>query len=60
MKEIDSDTWTIRETAGRLKIGRNQAYEAAKNGSIPTIKIGNRILVPKAVLNRMLEKAGMK
>ena len=57
MTEIDSDTWTIRETAKRLQIGINKAYEAAKTGEIPTIRIGSRILVPKVALNKMLEDA---
>jgi len=35
-------------------MGRNQAYEAAKAGEIPTIKIGRRLLVPRAALDRML------
>jgi hypothetical protein len=37
-----------------LGIGRNQAYEAAKRGEIPTIALGNRKLVPKATFHRML------
>jgi excisionase family DNA binding protein len=47
-------TTTVVEAAKRLGIGRNQAYEAAKRGEIPTIKIGKRILVPTAALERML------
>ena len=35
-------------------IGRNQAYEAARRGEIPTIRIGKRILVPVAALDRLL------
>ena len=48
-------TLTIPETAQLLGVGLNQAYEAAKRGEIPTIKIGKRILVPVAALERMLE-----
>jgi excisionase family DNA binding protein len=47
-------TFTIAETAKKLGIGKNQAYEAARCGEIPTIRIGKRILVPKAALDRML------
>ena len=43
------------EFAGkRLGLGRNAAYEAAHRGDIPTIKIGRRLLVPIAALDRML------
>jgi hypothetical protein len=30
----------------RMGLGRNQAYDAAKAGTIPAIKIGNRWIVP--------------
>jgi excisionase family DNA binding protein len=48
-------TATIVEVAKVLGIGRNQAYEAARRGEIPTIKIGKRILVPVVALERMLQ-----
>jgi excisionase family DNA binding protein len=38
-----------------LGISRNKAYEAARRGEIPTIRIGHRILVPAAAFERMLE-----
>ncbi|RWD33363.1 MAG: DNA-binding protein [Mesorhizobium sp.] len=47
-------TITIVEAAHRLGIGRNQAYEAAKRGEIPSIKIGKRLLVPKAAFDKLL------
>ncbi len=48
-------TLTIAEAAQHLGVGRNQAYEAARTGQIPTIKIGKRLLVPKVAFQRMLE-----
>ncbi len=53
MKE-DSLTWTVTECANRLGIGRNSAYEAIARGEIPAVKIGKRLLVPKAALEKML------
>lgn len=50
-------TITVPEAAERLGVGRNQAYEAAKRGQIPTIKIGKRLLVPVAAFQRMLDGA---
>jgi excisionase family DNA binding protein len=47
-------TLTIREAARALGIGVNQAYEAARRGEIPTIKIGKRLLVPVVALERKL------
>jgi len=54
------DTFTVEETAKRLGIGRNSAYEAVKRGDIPSIRIGRRILVPTKALERKLSGAGDK
>ena len=50
----DRLTMTVEEAAKALGISRAFAYEAVNNGDIPTIRIGRRILVPKAALNRLL------
>jgi excisionase family DNA binding protein len=54
MSEQARATVSVIEAAKRLGIGRNQAYEAAHKGEIPVIKIGKRLLVPLAALERML------
>jgi excisionase family DNA binding protein len=45
---------TVNEAAVMLRISRGAAYEAAKRKEIPTIRIGRRLLVPLAALERML------
>jgi len=52
-------TLTVPE-AGRLysNLGRNAAYDAARRGEIPTIKIGKLLRVPVVALERKLEEAG--
>jgi excisionase family DNA binding protein len=45
---------TVEEAAKLLRIGRNAAYEAARRGEIPVIKIGKRLLVPRLALNKLL------
>jgi excisionase family DNA binding protein len=47
-------TLTVEEAAETLGISRAFAYESVANGSIPSIRIGRRILVPKAALERMV------
>lgn len=47
-------TLTIEETATILGVGRTAAYDAARRNEIPTIKIGRRLLVPRAALDRLL------
>ena len=49
---------TIAEAARELGICKQFAYEAARAGEIPTIRIGRRVLVPRVALNRLLESAG--
>ncbi|MCZ6666653.1 MAG: helix-turn-helix domain-containing protein [Gammaproteobacteria bacterium] len=51
-------TITIAEAAKALGVGRNQAYEAAHRGEIPIIKIGKRLLVPRAAFERMIAGEG--
>ena len=55
--EITRRTCTIPEAAKALGIGRNVGYEAARRGEIPTIRIGKRLLVPLAALEKMLQGA---
>jgi excisionase family DNA binding protein len=51
-------TMTVPEAARWLGIGRNAAYEAARRGEIPTIRIGHLLRVPVIALQRKLEQAG--
>lgn len=50
-------TLTVPEVAERLGLSRNGAYDAVAAGQIPAIRIGRRVLVPRAALQRMLEQA---
>jgi hypothetical protein len=52
-------TLTVPE-AGRLyfNLGRNAAYDAARRGEIPTIRIGKLLRVPVMALERLLAEAG--
>lgn len=54
---IERRTIKIDEAAAILGISRNGAYNAAKDGSLPTIRIGKRLLVPVAALDRLLGSA---
>jgi excisionase family DNA binding protein len=48
-------TVSVPEAGKWLGIGRNAAYEAARRGEIPTIKIGRLLRVPVVALERKLE-----
>lgn len=52
--EVERQTYSIPEFAARAGISRNSAYLAARNGEIPVVKIGGRLLVPRAAADRLL------
>ena len=54
----DKLVYTIEEAAVLLGIGRSVAYEAARRGDIPVLRIGRRWLVSKVALDKMLAEAG--
>jgi len=51
-------TLTVDEARRMLGLSRGSAYEAVRTGSIPSVRIGKRILIPRAALTRLLDKAG--
>jgi len=58
--ENEKIVWTVDEAAEKLQISRPSAFRGIKSGEIPHIRIGRRILVPVAALEKMLESAGSK
>jgi excisionase family DNA binding protein len=50
----DRLVYTIPEAGRLLGLGRNAAYEAAKRGDIPTIRMGRLLLVPKIPLHKLV------
>jgi len=53
-------TITIEEAASQLGLSRNAAYDAAKRGDLPTIRMGRRLLVPRVAFEALLDPAAMK
>jgi excisionase family DNA binding protein len=47
-------TLTVPEAAEELGISRNSAYDAIRAGELQALRIGKRLLVPRAVLDRLL------
>jgi len=50
----DQPTLTVERTAALLGIGKSSAYAAIARGEIPSLRFGNRVIVPTAGLYRML------
>jgi excisionase family DNA binding protein len=51
----ERSTCSVEEAARLLGIGRSTAYAAARDGSLPTLRLSRRLLVPMARLLAMLE-----
>ena len=48
--------YTVSEARQTLGISRGLMYEAIRTGTIPSVRIGRRILIPKTALERVLDK----
>jgi excisionase family DNA binding protein len=51
------ETVSVPEAGAILGLGRNASYEAVQRGDIPAIRLGRKLRVPRAVLERMLSIA---
>jgi len=47
---------TVPEAAEKLGISRNFAYELVKQGQLPVIRFGKRLLIPRVALAKRLEE----
>ena len=58
-QQYDSQRMTVsvEQAAIILGISRGAAYEHARAGAIPTIRLGKRLLVPKVALEKLLASA---
>jgi excisionase family DNA binding protein len=52
--KVQRRTYTVLEVAEILGIGRNTAYEVCRNGEIPTIRVGGRVLIPRSAIDELL------
>ncbi len=50
----DRLTLTIEEAAAALGISRGLAYELARTGGLPVVRLGRRLVVPRTRLEAML------
>jgi len=50
----DRRTISVEEAGRRLGVGRGLAYELARRGEIPALRLGRRLVVPEAALDLLL------
>ncbi len=55
MLRREQDVLTVQDVARILRIGKNYTYDLIRSGRIPAMKLGKRILIPKAALIDFLE-----
>lgn len=53
-------TMTVTQTATVLGISRSSAYECVRLGSIPSIRLGRRIVVPTRAIDALLASVSPK
>jgi excisionase family DNA binding protein len=51
------DILRVEEVAKLLRISRATAYESVRRNELPSVRIGKRVLIPKAALKHFLIKA---
>ena len=56
MFEKYPDVVTVKDLCVMLKIGKNTAYKIINSGDIQSVRIGRKILIPKAYVIDYLSK----
>jgi excisionase family DNA binding protein len=46
------------EAAGFLRVGRSAIYEAVRRGTVDAVRLGERIIIPKRALEKLLGEDG--
>lgn len=55
MEDMERLTYTVTEVAQLLGISRGSAYTHVRTGEIPSITIGGRIMIPRRVIDALLD-----
>ena len=50
----ESQTISVEQAASVLGISRGQGYRLAREGVIPALRLGRRVVVPRVALDRFL------
>ena len=54
MNQENTLVYSVTEMAKLLGIGRSKAYELVRLGTVPSLRLGRRIVIPKLALSRLL------
>ena len=50
-------TWTVGETAQRLGVKLSSVYAYVEAGLLPAVRLGGRVLIPRAAVLALVDKA---
>jgi excisionase family DNA binding protein len=53
-------TMTVSEAGVLLGISRSSAYECVRLGSIPSLRLGRRIVVPRRAIDALLNSVSLE
>jgi excisionase family DNA binding protein len=56
MHDVSRLAWSVSEAAAALGLSKGATYHAVTGGEIPSVKVGGRILVPRAGLEELLRR----
>ena len=56
MMEDEKLVYNVNEARHLLGLSRGTVYEAIRCGQLPSIRVGRRILIPRAALERLLNQ----
>jgi excisionase family DNA binding protein len=54
--DYEMAVYTVPQVAKILGINRNLAYELARSGTLPSIRLGKRLICPKKAIDRLLNQ----
>jgi excisionase family DNA binding protein len=58
VREQERRTYSVPEAAAVSGLGVMAVYRAVKDGSIPHIRSGRRIIIPRAIFHQWIDTAG--
>ena len=59
-KTYAESVYTVPQVAKMLGINRNLAYELARRGELPALRLGRRLVCPKQAIDRLLGQGSQK
>lgn len=55
--ELKKATFSVKELAAYLNVGKAAAYRLVHDGTLPSVRIGRQIRIPIAAVDRWLAEA---